>query len=57
MPTTDQLPASLHDLTYLHACTIDAGRDFHEHVGHLLATLDALNRRDSQEDKHPPTTR
>jgi uncharacterized protein YecT (DUF1311 family) len=42
MPEVGKLPASLGDLAYRHAVTVDGGRDFDHHVEGLIRALDRI---------------
>jgi uncharacterized protein YecT (DUF1311 family) len=42
MPEVGELPASLSDLAYRHAVTVDGGRDFDHHVEGLIRALDRI---------------
>jgi hypothetical protein len=51
MPSRNELPPTLHDLTYRNAAEIDSGRDFHPHVDRLMRSLDRLLVPTPQEPK------
>lgn len=42
MPTAGQLPDELEAFAYRNAVTIRSGRDFHDHVNHLINDIDLL---------------
>jgi hypothetical protein len=42
MPREEQLPSTLADLAYRNACSVDSGRDFHNHADRLIRGLEYL---------------
>jgi len=42
MPKEGELPASLHELCYKNAATVDAGRDFHQHMERLIRSIERI---------------
>lgn len=51
MPTADDLPDGIKDLSYLNAAVLDVGQNFHHDVNRLISAIDGTSA-----EEHPATT-